>query len=33
MGMGIERLLKQMLGLANVKQACLFPRSRYRLTP
>ena len=33
MGMGMERLLKQMLGLANVREACAFPRDRYRLTP
>lgn len=33
MGMGLERLTKQMLGLANVKEACLFPRDRYRLRP
>lgn len=32
-GMGIERLLKQMLGLDNIKQASAFPRDRYRLTP
>ena len=33
MGMGLERLTMQALGLANVKEACLFPRDRYRLTP
>jgi nondiscriminating aspartyl-tRNA synthetase len=33
MGMGLERLTKQMLGLANVKEACLFPRDRNRLRP
>jgi len=33
MGMGIERLLAQMLGLANVREATAFPRDRYRLTP
>jgi nondiscriminating aspartyl-tRNA synthetase len=32
-GLGLERLTKQMLGLDNVKQACLFPRDRNRLTP
>jgi aspartyl/asparaginyl-tRNA synthetase len=32
-GLGLERLTKQMLGLDNVKQACLFPRDRSRLTP
>lgn len=30
---GLERLAKQLLGLANVKQASLFPRDRNRLTP
>ena len=33
MGMGLERLTKQMLGLANVREACLFPRDRRRLRP
>jgi nondiscriminating aspartyl-tRNA synthetase len=33
LGLGLERLTKQMLGLDNVKQACLFPRDRNRLTP
>ena len=33
MGMGLERLTKQLLGLANVKEACLFPRDRRRLAP
>ena len=33
MGMGLERLVMQMLDLANIRQACLFPRDRYRLTP
>ena len=33
MGMGVERLIVQMLGLANVREACAFPRDRYRLTP
>ena len=33
MGMGLERLTKQMLGLANVKEASLFPRDRHRLRP
>jgi len=33
MGMGLERLVKQMLGLQNVKEACTFPRDRYRLVP
>jgi nondiscriminating aspartyl-tRNA synthetase len=33
MGMGIERLLMQMLGLTNVRSASLFPRDRSRMTP
>lgn len=33
MGMGLERLTKQMLGLRNIREACLFPRDRYRLRP
>ncbi|CAN5690184.1 aspartate--tRNA(Asn) ligase [soil metagenome] len=33
MGMGLERLTKQLLGLDNVKEACLFPRDRTRLLP
>jgi nondiscriminating aspartyl-tRNA synthetase len=33
MGMGIERLVMQMLGLQSIKEATLFPRDRYRLTP
>lgn len=33
MGMGIERLLMQMLNLHNIKDACLFPRDRNRLVP
>jgi len=33
MGMGVERLLKQMLNLSNVKEASAFPRDRYRLVP
>jgi aspartyl/asparaginyl-tRNA synthetase len=33
MGLGLERLVKQMLRLANVKEASLFPRDRNRLTP
>ena len=33
MGMGVERLVKQMLGLANVKEAAAFPRDRHRLAP
>jgi len=33
MGMGLERLTMQMLDLASIKEACLFPRDRSRLTP
>jgi nondiscriminating aspartyl-tRNA synthetase len=33
MGMGLERLTRQLLNLANVKEASLFPRDRYRLRP
>ncbi|MDY7010633.1 MAG: aspartate--tRNA(Asn) ligase [Planctomycetota bacterium] len=33
MGMGIERLIMQMLSLSNIKKACLFPRDRNRLLP
>ena len=33
MGMGLERLTKQLLNLGNVKEACLFPRDRNRLVP
>jgi len=33
MGMGIERLLKQMLHLDNIREACAFPRDRHRLSP
>jgi nondiscriminating aspartyl-tRNA synthetase len=33
MGMGIERLLKQMLRLDNIREACAFPRDRHRLSP
>lgn len=33
MGMGIERLVKQMLRLDNVREASLFPRDRSRLRP
>lgn len=33
MGTGLERLTKQMLGLANIREASLFPRDRHRLRP
>jgi len=32
-GMGVERLLMSMLGLANIREAILFPRDRRRLSP
>ena len=33
MGMGLERLTKEVMRLANIREACLFPRDRNRLTP
>ena len=30
---GLERLTQKVLGLANVKEACLFPRDRRRVRP
>lgn len=30
---GLERLTAQMLGLSNVRQAVLYPRDHYKLTP
>lgn len=33
LGLGLERLTMQLLGLDNVRQATLFPRDRSRLTP
>ncbi|MCL1992528.1 MAG: aspartate--tRNA(Asn) ligase [Spirochaetes bacterium] len=30
---GLERLTQKILGLANVKEACLFPRDRKRIAP
>jgi aspartyl/asparaginyl-tRNA synthetase len=33
MGMGLERLTQQLLGLGNIREATLFPRDRMRLTP
>jgi nondiscriminating aspartyl-tRNA synthetase len=33
LGMGLERLTQQLLGLSNVKEACRFPRDRTRLVP
>jgi aspartyl/asparaginyl-tRNA synthetase len=32
-GFGIDRLVQKVLGLANVKEATLFPRDMNRLTP
>jgi len=32
-GFGIDRLAQRVIGLANVKEACLFPRDINRLTP
>ncbi|WP_297507213.1 aspartate--tRNA(Asn) ligase [Thermococcus sp.] len=32
-GLGAERLIKQMLNLANIREVILFPRDRKRLTP
>jgi len=30
---GLERLTARMLGLENIREACLFPRDRDRLAP
>ena len=30
---GLERLTMAMLGLKNIREACLFPRDRNRITP
>ena len=30
---GLERLTAQVLGLPNIREATLYPRDRYRLTP
>ncbi len=32
-GVGLERLMTQMLGIANIREVTLFPRDRDRLTP
>jgi len=32
-GLGVDRLVQKTIGLANVKEACLFPRDMNRLTP
>jgi nondiscriminating aspartyl-tRNA synthetase len=33
LAIGLERLTAQVLGLPNIRDACLYPRDRYRLTP
>jgi nondiscriminating aspartyl-tRNA synthetase len=33
LAIGLERLTAQILGLNNVREACLYPRDRYRVTP
>lgn len=33
LAVGLERVTQKILGLANIKEACLFPRDRGRLTP
>jgi nondiscriminating aspartyl-tRNA synthetase len=33
LAIGLERLTAQIMGFANVREASLFPRDRYRLTP
>lgn len=33
LAIGCERLTQQLLGLTNIREASLFPRDRYRLTP
>ena len=33
LAIGLERLTMQLLGLQNVREACLFPRDRDRLGP
>jgi nondiscriminating aspartyl-tRNA synthetase len=33
LGLGLERLTQQLLGLSNVREATLFPRDRHRLVP
>jgi len=33
LAIGLERLTAQVLSLANVREAVLYPRDRYRLTP
>jgi nondiscriminating aspartyl-tRNA synthetase len=33
LAIGLERLTAQVLGLPNIREATLYPRDRYRLTP
>jgi nondiscriminating aspartyl-tRNA synthetase len=33
LAIGAERLTQQLLGLKNIREACLFPRDRFRLAP
>jgi nondiscriminating aspartyl-tRNA synthetase len=33
LAIGVERLTMQILGFANIREACLFPRDRTRLVP
>jgi nondiscriminating aspartyl-tRNA synthetase len=33
LAIGLERLTAQIMGLTNVRDACLYPRDRYRVTP
>jgi nondiscriminating aspartyl-tRNA synthetase len=33
LAIGLERLTCQILGLTNVRQATLYPRDRYRISP
>jgi nondiscriminating aspartyl-tRNA synthetase len=33
LAIGLERLTAQVLGLSNVREAVLYPRDRYRVTP
>ena len=32
-GFGVDRLVWRLAGVPNIREACLFPRDRYRLTP
>jgi nondiscriminating aspartyl-tRNA synthetase len=33
LAIGLERLTAQVLGLRNIREAVLYPRDRYRVTP